>query len=133
MKNNIIKIIKENKIIRFIIVGGTSTCIDFIIYMLLNKIISITISKLISMTISCVYSFFINRNWTFGDKNTNAVFQIPKYVFSQCINIVTNVVVNEIMIILTNEKVISYICATLCAMTVNYILQNNIVFKRSNK
>ena len=133
MKNNINKTIKENKIIRFIIVGGSSTCIDFIIYMLLSQLISLTISKLISMTISCTYSFFINRNWTFEDKNTNAISQIPKYILSQGFNIATNVIVNQIIFTLTNEKVISYFCATVSAMVVNYLLQKNIVFKGSNK
>ena len=126
-------IIEKNKLIKFLLVGGSSTCIDFIIYMLLSKIIFVSISKLVSMTISCAYSFLLNRNWTFENKSTKTNIQIIKFIISQCINIATNVCINQGMLWITNNKIISYIIATLCAMTVNYILQKNIVFREEKK
>lgn len=131
--NKIKEILNKYKIIKFIFVGGTSTCIDFIIYMILSNFMQISISKSISMIISCIYSFFLNRSWTFQDSNGNTVRQIVTYSITQVINIFTNVFINQIVYNITNTKIVAYIVATMMAMFVNYILQKKVVFKGGKK
>ena len=65
---------------RFLVVGGSSTLLDFIIYMLLSTKLNITISKFISMTVSSIYSFLINKNWTFNNKNKITFILTFKYI-----------------------------------------------------
>ena len=114
---------------RFLVVGGSSTLLDFIIYMLLSTKLNITISKFISMTVSSIYSFLINKNWTFNNKNKITFILTFKYIFCVFINIFVNTTSNTLIFNLTNNKIISFLFATGIAMIVNYTIQKKIVFK----
>lgn len=114
---------------RFLVVGGSSTLLDFIIYMLLSTKLNITISKFISMTISSIYSFLINKNWTFNNKNKITFILTFKYILCVFINIFVNTTSNTLIFNLTNNKIISFLFATGIAMIVNYTIQKKIVFK----
>lgn len=114
---------------RFLVVGGSSTLLDFIIYMLLSTKLNITISKFISMTVSSIYSFIINKNWTFNNKNKITFILTFKYILCVFINIFVNTTSNTLIFNLTNNKIISFLFATGIAMIVNYTIQKKIVFK----
>ena len=114
---------------RFLVVGGSSTLLDFIIYMLLSTKLNITISKFISMTVSSIYSFLINKNWTFNNKNKITFILTFKYILCVFINIFVNTTSNTLIFNLTNNKIISFLFATGIAMIVNYTIQKKIVFK----
>lgn len=118
---------------RFIIVGGSSTLLDFIIYMLLSTKLDISISKLVSMTIASIYSFFINKNWTFSNKEQISVVLVTKYIIGQLLNIGINTSINTLVYNLCNYKIIAFVCATIIAMIFNYLFQNYIVFKGVEK
>lgn len=124
-----IKKVLTGSFTRFIIIGGTATCIDFTIYMLLSQWISFSYAKAISMIISCVFSFFINKKWTFHDKEAINTIKISKYVISQGINIVINVSMNAFVLEISNIKILAFIIATATAMVANFLLQKNFVFK----
>ena len=128
---NVLK--KYNKQIRFLIVGGTSTLIDYILYMLLSIRLDVSISKLISMLCASIFSYINNKNWTFSNKEKTNTIMIIKYVGSQIVNISVNILVNAIMYKLLVIKTIVFIFATGTAMVVNYLLQNYIVFKGGKK
>ena len=121
------------KIIRFLVTGGISTSIDFIIYMIVSNYININIAKIISMTIASVYGFFANKKWTFSNKEKTNLNQISKYIFGQVVNITVNTTTNYIVFELTGIKILSFIIATGVAMIVNYLFQNYIVFKEEEK
>ena len=114
---------------RFLVVGGSSTLLDFIIYMLLSTKLNITISKFISMTVSSIYSFLINKNWTFNNKNKITFILTFKYILCVFINIFVNTTSNTLIFNLTNNNIISFLFATGIAMIVNYTIQKKIVFK----
>ena len=114
---------------RFLVVGGSSTLLDFIIYMLLSTKLNITISKFISMTVSSIYSFLINKNWTFNNKNKITFILTFKYILCVFINIFVHTTSNTLIFNLTNNKIISFLFATGIAMIVNYTIQKKIVFK----
>lgn len=121
------------KIMRFVIVGGLSTLIDFVIYMLLSNHIDITVSKMTSMTIASVFSFFVQKNWTFSNKNDVGVKMVSLFIVSQLINIGVNTATNTLCFNLTANKIISFVIATGVAMIVNYLLQNYIVFRKKKQ
>ena len=66
----------SSKIVRFVLVGGCSTGIDFVIYVLLSMQIPITISKGISMISASVFSYFVNKQYTFGKDDVGILDKI---------------------------------------------------------
>ena len=120
---------RYKKEIRFLVVGGSSTLIDFIIYMFLSSKISIHFSKLISMFIASIYSFLINKNWTFSHRKKISVILIVKYIIGQILNILVNTLTNSLIYSLSSSKIFAFIIATGIAMVFNFLFQNYIVFK----
>lgn len=118
--------------IRFVIVGGSATFLDFIIYIIISMKFPIYISKGISMSISCLFSFFLNRKWTFKVTGKYNWLEVFKYILVQMINITINICSNSIVYKITKEKVLAFLCATFAAMCVNYCLQRFIVFKSND-
>lgn len=127
------EVMNKYKFIKFLFVGGSSTLLDFFIYLSLSNFIAISLSKCFSMIVSCTYSFFLNKSWTFNDKQKINTKQIISYIIVQVINIVTNVTINQMGYIITNNKLLAYIVATGISMIVNYLLQKNIIFKENLK
>lgn len=119
----------RKNIVRFLVVGGTSTFIDFIIYMLLNIQLPVFLSKLFSMCCASIFSFIVNKKWTFETQKQTHLFMVVKYIFAQCFNIATNVSINQIVFEISKDKMISFIIATGCAMCVNYLLLRLFVFR----
>ncbi|CAI3229576.1 GtrA domain-containing protein [Clostridium neonatale] len=117
------------KIIRFLLVGSMSTGIDFCIYIILSNVTNLIFSKFVSTTIACIISLVVNKNWTFKYKEGMNFMLIFKYSISQICNITCNVAINTVVYNLTQERFIAFIAATLCAMTLNFLLQKCYVFR----
>lgn len=123
----------KNSKIRFLIAGGSSTALDFIIYMIVSTKLDINISKIFSMLVANIYSFFINKNWTFSSKEQISIILVTKYIIGQLLNIGINTSINTFVYNLCNYKIIAFVCATVIAMIFNYLFQNYIVFKGVDK
>lgn len=121
----------KNSVIKFCITGGSATLIDYCIYMLLSGLIYPNIAKTISMLVAAVYSFFINKKWTFQNKERMNLTIIFKFAVCQMINIFVNVNVNAVFLKLTEIKTVAFIIATGMAMVVNYLIQRIVVFHYS--
>lgn len=115
---------------RFLVIGGISTTIDFIIYYCFSNYIDISAAKVISMCAASVFSFYMNKKWTFMDQEKNSVKKVAKYVIVQIVNITINTVVNRMVYIMTSMKIIAFVIATVVAMCANYLLQRTIVFRK---
>ena len=133
--SNIRKILKKipTSFYRFLLIGGSATVIDFIIYIFISNYLDIKISKALSTSLASIYSFILNKKWTFTDESKLSSFQVVKYIIVQIINILVNTTINTITYQFTSMKVISFIIATSISMMVNYILQRIVVFKEKNK
>ncbi len=133
--SNIKKILKKipTSFYRFLLIGGSATVIDFIIYIFISNYLDIKISKALSTSLASIYSFILNKKWTFTDESKLSSFQVVKYIIVQIINILVNTTINTITYQFTSMKVISFIIATSISMMVNYILQRIVVFKEKNK
>ncbi len=127
--NKMIKKLKKTNIIKFLIVGGTSTLIDYFIYMIISLRINLITSKCISMVCACIFSFFANKNWTFNIKTKINRKMLSSYISVQIINIGVNTFSNYLLFQILHSKTISFVFATGIALVVNYILQNHFVFK----
>lgn len=119
---------KELKqILRYLIVGGTATGVDYCAYIFLSETLNISIAKAISMIIAMGISFVLNKIWTFNSHNEIRK-QIRRYMVSQAINLCTNVLINTIVFQISQNKIIAFIIATGIAMCANYLLQKKYVF-----
>ena len=119
----------EYQILMFIVIGGLTTTIDFIIYSYLLAFISINFSKLISMLVSSLFSYFMNKIFTFNKgKNYNSKYLIKFYIIF-LLNLLTNIFVNYYAYKWTSIKILAFILATLFGMIVNFIGQKFYVFK----
>lgn len=119
-----------NRIMKFLVTGGSATLIDFCIYFILNKFINISIAKFISMLVSCTFSFLINKGWTFQIKEKTNKAYVIKYAITQGINISVNVATNHFVFYATGKKLVAYVIATATGMTVNFLLQRFFVFNQ---
>lgn len=120
----------SNQILRFLLVGACSTGIDFIIYMLLSFKLDITVSKGISMIASSLFSYFVNKNYTFVNEEKTDLKLLIRFYLVFATNLIVNLSINDLVFCCTGSKIIAFICATLCGMTVNYVGQRCIVFKQ---
>jgi putative flippase GtrA len=119
-----------NQALRFVVVGGLSTAVDFMVYMLLSTKLSITTSKALSMIFASVISYILSKNWTFKSPAKSNSISIIKFYIVFFINLVTNITVNNVVFEISNMKILAFLIATVCAMTVNFLLQRYWVFKR---
>lgn len=115
---------------RFVLIGGSATILDFIIYMIISNYIDISISKVISTGLASVYSFILNKKWTFSDKRNFSLSILFKYIVTQIINILVNTIINTLVFRATALKILSFVIATSISMMVNYLLQKIFVFKK---
>ena len=95
------------KALKFLVIGGTSTLIDFCIYMLVSKHIDITVSKIISMGIASIFSFIFNKSWTFTVEKKTTKKMVVLFYLGLAVNIAVNAGTNTLAFNLTNQKVIS--------------------------
>lgn len=123
----------DKSLYRFVLTGGSSTLIDFIIYYFMSNYIDISIAKCISLLCSSVYSYYLNKRWTFeNDKKSSATIVIRYYV-TFAINMIVNISINRCIFNYSHNRFIAFIFATGTAMIVNYILQKKWVFTQHGK
>ena len=121
----------SSKIVRFVLVGGCSTGIDFVIYVLLSMQIPITIS--ISMISASVFSYFVNKQYTFANKEKTTLAYLIKFYLTFGANFMVNLGTNYFVYSKTGLKLLAFVMATICGMTVNYIGQRFFVFNDKEK
>lgn len=120
----------DKSLMKFLAVGGASTAIDYTIYTSLYLWFPPTHAKIISMLCATLFSFILNRNWTFQNKEQSFLKALGKYYLAQSANITTNVLVNTLLLRILNKRLLSFLFATGAAMCVNYFLQKTFVFKK---
>lgn len=116
--------------LKFCIVGGCSTLIDFVIYYALSMKVHLLVAKTISMCCSMVFSYFLNKTWSFSSKTSDVKSEVPKYILVQIVNLLINVSTNYLTFEVTKNKILAFVVATGLAMIVNYLLQRVYVFKK---
>ncbi len=120
MKNKLIK-----QIIRFIIVGGIATIIDYIVFFLLHDYLRVNtlISNIISFTVSVIYNYIASINWVFEvNTNLDKKKQFIVYIILSIIGLVINTGIVYLCVdILKMFSLIGKMIATTIVMTYNFI------------
>ena len=121
---------EKKSLLRFIIIGGCTTLIDWTIYLIISRWINITVSKIISMLCASLFSYILNKYWTFENNDSHHSRYIWKYYVTFGINVAINTSINTLTYNISGNKIIALIVATGCATVANYLLQRFWVFSK---
>ena len=114
-----------NKIIRFSIVGGIATLIDFVCLYIFKEFLNfnVILANTLSFIISVTYNYIASITWVFDtNKNKNKKVQFVLFVIFSIVGLIIN---NIILYILTDKLniyyLISKVVATMIVMIFNFI------------
>lgn len=125
--------------LKFLIVGGLNTAIDFSVLFILVKAFNFPIlyANVISTSIALVFSFFVNKNFTFKDNGQNNISKMIKFLIITLIGLwlIQPVIISGIRFIIepwmVNSDFILFIgkaIATIVTLIWNYLLYKKFVF-----
>lgn len=131
--------LKNNKVVRFALIGGLNTLIDFGILFILNRVfgIPIVIANIISTSVAFLFSFSMNKKYTFKTSNTDVrrEFILFLVVTLTGLWILQNLVIWVAMPILTTlglseglRLLGAKLAATVVSLVWNYFLYDRVVF-----
>ena len=134
---------KHGDKVRFVIVGGANTALDFLLlFLFVNLGVDRIGANYLSTGISLIFSFFANKSFTFKNKSANAKKQ---FVLFLLVTITGLWVLQPIIIWFASSALESYISnesallfvakliATIGSLTWNYLLYSRLVFKKEVK
>ena len=114
-----------NKIIRFSVVGGIATIIDFAFLYIFKEFlnINIIIANTLSFIISVTYNYIASITWVFNvNKNKNKNVQFILFIVLSVVGLIIN---NIILYVLTDKLniyyLISKVIATIIVMIFNFV------------
>lgn len=114
-----------NKIIRFSIVGGIATIIDFVCLYIFKEFLNfnVILANTLSFIISVTYNYIASITWVFDtNKNKNKKIQFILFIIFSIVGLIIN---NIILYILTDKLniyyLISKVVATLIVMIFNFV------------
>jgi len=131
---------KHGDKLRFAIVGGANTALDFILlFLFVNLGVDKILANYFSTGASLIFSFFANKSFTFKNKTGNAKNQFAAFLLVTITGLwvlqpiiiwgVTTVLESQI----TNDSILLFIAkliATVGSLTWNYLLYSRLVFKK---
>lgn len=131
--------LKNNKVVRFALIGGLNTLIDFGILFILNRVfgIPIVIANIISTSVAFLFSFSMNKKYTFKTSNTDVrrEFILFLVVTLTGLWILQNLVIWVAMPILATlglseglRLLGAKLAATVVSLVWNYFLYDRVVF-----
>ena len=113
------------KIIRFIVVGGIATIIDFVCLYIFKEFLNfnVILANTLSFTISVIYNYIASIKYVFDvNKTKNKNIQFILFITFSVLGLILN---NLILYLLTNKLniyyLISKIIATMFVMVFNFI------------
>ena len=127
--------------LRFAIVGGVNTALDFSILFTLTMFIGIPkeLANFISTSVSFLFSFFANKKYTFKStsKNLKRQFLLFTIVTLFGLWVIQTIIIAAITPVFTNLGInkpaallISKLIATVASLIWNYTLYSRVVFKK---
>ncbi|MES2630717.1 MAG: GtrA family protein [Patescibacteria group bacterium] len=133
---------KHGDKIRFLIVGGANTALDFLVlFLFVNLGVDKFIANYISTTVALVFSFFANKSFTFKNtsKNAKKQFLIFLVVTLAGLWILQPIIIWASSAVLspyiTNEAALLFVAkliATIGSLIWNYLLYSRLVFKKES-
>jgi len=131
---------KHGDKLRFAIVGGANTALDFILlFLFVNLGVDKILANYFSTGASLVFSFFANKSFTFKNKTGNAKKQFAAFLLVTISGlwvlqpIIIWVVTSALESHISNDSVLLFVAkliATVGSLIWNYLLYSRLVFKK---
>lgn len=131
---------KHGEKLRFALVGGANTALDFLLlFLFTNSGVHKIVANYLSTSIALVFSFFVNKSFTFKDKSKNAKKQ---FVLFLAVTLAGLWIIQPLVIWVTSNFLETYIendnanlfiaklIATVASLIWNYLLYSRLVFKK---
>lgn len=139
---NPIKKIKNNpQLLRFGIVGGANTALDFGLLFVFKFIgIPVEIANIMSTGLAFIFSFFANKKYTFKTTNTNIIREMLLFVIITLTGLwglqtlIIALTHNPLTQLMGNTDVallVAKLLATVASLTWNYLFYSKLVFKKN--
>ena len=138
---NPIVVLKNNpQLLRFGIVGGANTALDFGLLFVFKFIgIPIEIANIMSTGLAFIFSFFANKKYTFKTTNTNVIREMILFVIITLTGLwglqtlIIALTHNPLTQLMGNTDVallVAKLLATVASLTWNYLFYSKLVFKK---
>ncbi|WP_250886789.1 GtrA family protein [Bacillus sp. SM2101] len=126
---------KGKRFLKFSIVGGINTGIDFAIFSLLIAMgMNYLIAQIISYGGGLLNSYLLNRSWTFQQQGRVEITEVVKFIL---VNFITIVITSILLALLYNELnlqlLLSKLIVTGFGVFINFIGNQIWVFKNSEE
>jgi putative flippase GtrA len=122
----------DYSILRWVLVGVTTTVIDYLIFITLyGPINSVFIVNLISSAVATSLNYFIHHRWTFKSDQNHSRSGV-KYVVNLAFWWLISTSVIKTLIVLSIDPRIAKLIPILFIAPINYFVLNKIVFKKIN-
>jgi len=131
---------KHGDKLRFAIVGGANTALDFILlFLFVNLGIDKILANYFSTGASLIFSFFANKSFTFKHKTGNAKKQFAAFLLVTITGlwvlqpIIIWIVTSALESQITNDSILLFVAkliATIGSLIWNYLLYSRLVFKK---
>ena len=127
----------NRRVVIFLIIGINTVLIDYFIYIgLINLIFEKNFAKALGFISGTIFSYFANKIWTFGDiqsQSKSYIYFTILYGFTLSINVLVNISCIKLLASLGEISfTISFLIATTCSATINFIGMKKFVFKDKN-
>jgi putative flippase GtrA len=121
----------HHQALRFLLVGGTTVAIDFVVYVLLHRLgLPLTPAKTVSFVVATVCAYVFNRTFTFGARGGTHV--ALRFTLLYAAALLCNVGVNAVMLSQLPEGrvgiVVAFLCAQAVSSTLNFVGMRYVVF-----
>ena len=138
---NPIVVLKNNpQLLRFGIVGGANTALDFGLLFVFKFIgIPVEIANIMSTGLAFIFSFFANKKYTFKTTNTNIIREMILFVIITLTGLwglqtlIIALTHNPLTQLMGNTDVallVAKLLATVASHTWNYLFYSKLVFKK---
>ena len=136
--NIMINRFKDNKlliqIIKFVIVGGIATIIDFAVFFVLHDVLNVSTlpSNFVSFSISVIYNYIASVKWVFDVKKDNPKKQFAIFMVLSIFGLLLNTIIVYIIIDIFNWwSLIGKVMATSIVMVFNFVTRKIFLEKKT--
>ncbi|UJR53170.1 GtrA family protein [Dickeya zeae] len=115
-------VLPSKEILRFLIVGITTVCIDYVFYRLFFYLdVGLVCAKSIGFLSGSLFAYFANRFWTFS-KSVVPRSNVFRFFIVYGVNLAVNVILNKIILSLLSEWHYSFFMAFFVATGASAVL-----------
>ncbi len=129
---NITKQLYRHSLVRYVVIGGTTFCLDFFLLVLLHGVlhVNLLIAATISYWSSIAFNFLANRFWTFEATETHIAKHAAAYGILLGFNYLFTLVFITVGTHLGLKYTVAKILSVAVQMSWTYLAYKKIIFKK---